>query len=703
MPYQLKFAERLLKVEVNSLASQASGSVLVSFGDTVVLGTATMGRSDIETEFLPLVVDYEERFYATGEIKGPRYIRREGKPTETAILISRMIDRAIRPYFPQNLKREVQVILTVFAFDGENDPAFPAFLAASLALSISDIPWNGPIAGLRIGGKKPIKEKELVLNPAYEERGKTGMDLFVSGIGDDNGEVLINMLDGELKEFEESQVLSAISFSRTAIKELLDFQEDIRKKEGKPKLPIEIDLKSINNLYKKNRGKIKDALLLAKKENGKLKSFLAQEELRESIEADKFTFEILTSRTLHEMVLREGVRPDGRENNEIRKIEAKAGFLPKTHGSALFYRGLTHVLSTLTLGAPGDELTIEGMEVVGKKRFLHHYNFPPYSAGEVRHLRGPGRREIGHGALVEKALKSVIPGEEEFPYTIRIVSEILSSNGSTSMASLCASSLALFDAGVKIKRSMAGISCGLILDDKKEALIGDRDFRILTDIQGPEDSHGDMDLKIAGTEEGITVVQLDIKTRGLTMKILQDGFTAAKKAREEISKKMAKALSRPRLELSPHAPKILTHRINPDKIREVIGPGGKTINKIIEETDVLIDIEDDGLIYVTSKSKENADNAIKMIKDIAREIKVGEKFQGKIRGIKDFGLFVELLPRQDGLLHVSEISPRAHSKRDLLQKYKIGQILAVKVKNINPEGKITLSLDSYARHSQKRS
>ena len=700
MLYQTEFTKRTLKIETNSLASQASGSVLVSFGNTVVLGTATMGKTDIETDFLPLTVDYEERFYASGAIRGSRYIRREGRPTEEAILVSRMIDRAIRPYFPQNLKKEVQVILTVFAFDEKNDPDFPALLAASLALSISDIPWQGPVAGLRIGKKGD--KKDFILNPTYEERKETILDIFVSGIDDNNGDTLINMLEGETREVKEDEILSAIDFSRGMIKTLLNLQKEIQKKEGKTKPTLKIEEENIKTLYKNNSKRIKDALLLAKEEEGKLKSFSAQEELIEELGVDRFTFSLLVNKILHEMVLKEGIRPDGRKVDELRKIEGRIGILPQTHGSALFCRGLTHVLSTLTLGAPGDELIIEGMELVGKKRFLHHYNFPPYSAGEVKSLRGPGRREIGHGALVEKSLKFLIPSKEEFPYTIRIVSEILSSNGSTSMASVCASSLALFDAGVKIERHVAGISCGLIIEEDEQKLIKDRNFRILTDIQGPEDNHGDMDFKVAGTSEGVTAIQLDIKTKGLTIEILKEGFIAAKKARQEILENMQKAIARPHPELSPYAPKILTYRIEPEKIREIIGPGGKTINKIIAETETAIDIEEDGLIYVTSKDKAMAEKAIDWIKNITREVRVGEKFQGKITGITDFGLFVELLPNQDGLLHISEISPRPRSKRDLLKNYKLGQILSVKVKNITPEGKITLVLEPYGRRPKSR-
>lgn len=698
MVYQIEFAKRPLKIETNSLASQASGSALVSFGDTVVLGTATMGRDEIETDFLPLVVDYEERYYAAGEIRGPRYIRRESRPTEEATLVARMIDRAIRPYFPQNFKREIQVILTVFAFDEENDPDFPALLAASVALLISNIPWSGPIAGVRVG--KERESKKFLLNPTYKEREEAILDIFVSGAEDKNGEALFNMIDGQAQEVGEEEALSTIDFSKEAIRNLLLLQKEIQRKEGEEKIAFSLNKENIETLYKTNFSKIRENLLLGEGQDGKSKSFLTQEKLLEELGIDRFTFETLVKKTLHHMILKENLRPDKRRLDEIRKVECKVGVLPRTHGSALFCRGLTHVLSTLTLGGPGDELLVEGMEIVGKKRFLHHYNFLPYSAGEVKPLRGPGRREIGHGALVERALKPLIPPKEEFPYTVRIVSEVLSSNGSTSMASTCSSSLALLDAGVNIKKSVAGISCGLILEEDEQKLIKDREYKILTDIQGPEDSVGDMDLKIAGTKIGITTIQLDIKTRGLSLQILKDGFLASKKAREDILKVMEGTISHPRAELSPFAPKILTCRIDPEKIREVIGPAGKTINKIIEETDSSIDIEEDGLIYVTAKDKEKAQEAIRWIENITREIKRGETFHGKVKGITEFGVFIELLPNQDGLLHISEIPPRF--RKIFKEKYKIGQVVPVEVKNITPDGKINLSLISYGTRSRAK-
>ena len=694
MIYETEFAKKPLKIETNSLASQASGSVLVSFGKTVVLGTATMGKADIEADFLPLTVDYEERFYAVGKISGSRYMRREGKPSEEAVLVSRMIDRIIRPYFSDDMRREIQVVLTVFAFDEENDPDFPSLLAASLALSISDIPWDGPVAGARVGINRDSKnsKNDFILNPTYENREEAKLDLFISGIADKNNDFLFNMLDGGAEEISEQEVISAIDFSKKEIPSLIDFQKDIQKKEGKKKIVLEKEKEDLNTLYKKYCGKIKENLLLEKEKNGRSKSSLAQEKLMEEIKIDKSAFKALTEKTLHQMILEDGLRSDGRKIGQIREISCSAGIFSQTHGSGLFFRGLTHVLSILTLGAPGDHLLLEGMEISGKKKFLHHYNFPAFSVGEVRRLGPPGRREIGHGALAEKALRPVIPDIEEFPYTIRIVSEILSSNGSTSQASICAASLALFDAGVPVKGSVAGISCGLIMEDDGSKPVCQRKYKILTDIQGLEDSIGDMDFKVAGTKKGITAIQLDVKVRGLTMEILKDGFTGTKKARENILEKMDELLLEPRSQLSSLAPRILNIKINPDKIRDVIGPGGKMINEIIEKTESSIDVEEDGSIFVTAKNKENAEKAIEWIKNITREVKVGEIFQGKIKTIVNFGIFIELLPKQEGLLHISEIFPDRRSNQNLNEKFKIGQIVPVKVGNIDQNGKIRLFL-----------
>lgn len=691
MLYQTKFAGRELKIETNSFASQASGCALVSFGKTVVLGTATMGGKDIEADFLPLTVDYEERFYAAGRIIGSRYVRREGRPSEEAILLARMIDRTIRPYFPSNLRREVQVVLTVFAFDEENDPEFPSLIAASVALSISNIPWNGPVAGARVAYL--TETKELVLNPTYEQRDKAKLDLFIAGIGDETDDVLFNMLDGQAKEALEEETLQAIQFSKDHLKNLFSFQKEIQNKEGKPKIIVPInDKKNLEDLSKKYYNKIKE-ILFSRKEDNKSKAAMI-EEFKTETGIDSSTFEMLEEKIFHQVVLKEGIRPDGRGFDEIRKISCQAGIIPQTHGSGLFCRGLTHVLSIVTLGGPGEELLVEGMEIVGKKRFLHHYNFPPYSSGEVRRMSSPGRREIGHGALAEKALRPMVPDIEKFPYTIRIVSEVLSSNGSTSMASVCASSLALFDAGVPMKKAVAGISCGLIMDGEDETkLISQRDYKLLTDIQGPEDHFGDMDLKVAGTSDGITAIQLDIKVKGLTLEILKQGLEKAKEARNKILAKMNEAISLPRKELSPLAPKILIIKIDPEKIGDVIGSGGKIINEIISETDTSIEIKEDGLVFVTAKDKEKAQKAIDRIYNITREIKVGEVFQGKVKKVMDFGIFIELLPKREGLLHISEISSfRRQTKKDLMQKFKVGDIVSVKVRNIDEGGKVSLVL-----------
>lgn len=697
MIYEKEFLGRPLKIETNFLASQASGSALVSFGKTVVLGTATMSSEEIEADFFPLTVDYEERFYASGKIKGSRFMRREGRPSEEAILLARMVDRAIRPYFPKNFRRQVQVVLTVFAFDEENDPDFPALLAASTALAISDIPWQGPVSALRVA--KTEDKKENIFAPTYEEREKAVLDFFIAGIEDINGETLFNMIDGESEEVSEEDILSSFLGSKEKIKELIEFQKDIIQKEGKEKLNFSSEIENIEELYKKYKAKIKENLLLPSKEgeDKKKKSYLLQQKIMEEAEIDNCAIEALAERVLHEMAINENLRPDGRKMDEIREIKTDAGMLPRNHGTGLFCRGLTHVLSILTLGAPGDELLLEGMEIEGKKRFLHHYNFPPFSVGETGRIGSPGRREIGHGALAEKALRPVLPTPEEFPYTIRIVSEALSSNGSTSMASACAASLAFFDAGVKIKRAVAGISCGLMIEDSLLEIfepkanpkpIKDRRYKILTDIQGPEDSMGDMDFKVAGTEKGITAVQLDIKVRGLTMDILEEGFERAKKARGEILQKMAKTLPSPREELSPFAPCIETVKINPDKIREVIGPGGKVINAIIEETEASIDIEEDGVVFVTADKKEKVQKAVDRIKSIAREFKIGEKFEGEVKNIMDFGIFIELASNQDGLLHVSAIPGKL---KPIDKNFKIGQIVPVEIKGIDSQGKISLN------------
>jgi len=689
--FKLNIGGKELKVEIRNLAEQASGDVLVQYGETMVLATACMSNYEREgIDFFPLTVDYEERYYAAGKILGSRYIRRESRPSDEAILTSRFIDRAIRPRFPQHLKKEVQVVITCLSWDRENDPDIIGLFAASLALSISNIPWSGPIAVLRVGRK----EKDFILNPTYQEREKNDLDLAIAGMKSD--EILINMIEMEGNEIEEDTVIMAVDFAKPALEKLIDFQREIVKKVGKEKSKIEEPAKDweLEKEIKDFLGsRLQKALFREDKVSRMDEVNNLKEELigylqdkypaREKENYVKDFFEGEMKKLVHENVIKFGKRPDNRKIDEIRNIQCEVGLLPRTHGSGLFIRGQTKALSILTLGAPGDVRLLEGMENIGKKRFMHHYNFPPYSSGEVKPMRGPGRREIGHGMLAEKALMPLIPGFDNFPYTVRIVTEIISANGSTSMASVSSSSLALMDAGVPIKRPAAGIALGLMQDDKSN-------YQILTDIRGPEDHHGDMDFKIAGTEKGITVIQMDVKIDGINKEILAKALSQGKKARLQILNEMAKVISKPRPELSPCAPRILILQINPVKIREVIGPGGKVINEIIEECGVSIDIEDSGRIFVTAEKEEAAGKAADWIKNITREVKVGEVFQGKVKRILDFGAFVEILPRQEGLVHISQLAPyRVKKVEDIV---KTGDIIPVKVISIDEQGRINLSL-----------
>jgi len=710
MKFKLEIGGRELMVEIQNLAERANGSCFLRYGDTLVLATAVMPEQEAkEMGFFPLTVEYEERYYAAGKIRGPRYIKRESRPSDEAICNARLIDRAVRPLFPENLKREVQLVNTILSWDGQNDPDILGLMASSLALLISDIPWSGPVAAVRIGR---INDK-FVLNPTYQEREKSQMDLVLAGVKEE-GEILINMIEGGFEEMEEGLILEALNFARPHLKKLVDFQKEIQKERGKEKLVLEMpapDLE-LEKVIKEFLASRLETALYQKNTNDQMKKVNAlKEELGRFIEGkypgmgktgpgqnlvkeDKSSFPSSLSlrvssifekeieRLIHQKAIKEEKRPDGRQLDELREIHCQAGLLPRTHGSGLFCRGQTKSLSILTLGAPGDQQLLEGMEIVGKKRFMHHYNFPPYSVGEVKPMRGPGRRDIGHGMLVEKSLLPLIPSSEEFPYTIRIVSEILSSNGSTSMASCSSSTLALMDAGVPIKRPAAGIAMGLMSDGK--------DYKILTDIQGPEDHHGDMDFKIAGTEIGVTAVQMDVKIRGINEKVLREALEQGKKARRQILHNMAEVLAKPRPELSPFAPRILVLQINPEKIREVIGPGGKVINEIIEECGVAIDIEDSGRVFVTAEKEEAAKKAIAWIKNITREVKIGEVFQGKVKRILDFGAFVEILPGQEGLIHISQLAPfRVRRVEDIV---KVGDIVPVRVISIDEQGRINLSL-----------
>jgi len=680
--FTLKLDSKTIEVEVNSLAEQANGSVLARCGDTVVLATAVMSKEDREDlGFFPLTVEYQEKYYAAGKIKGPRYIKRESRPSDEAICNARLIDRSIRPRFPKGMAREVQVIATILSWDGENDPDALALLASSIALSISDIPWQGPLGALRVCRK----DNKFLLNPSYEIKEGNDLDIIFSGLLD-NKDLLINMIEGGFHQVDEKAILEALDFAEKYIRKLIEFQLDIQKKIGKEKVVIEKE--KDEELEKQVADFLEDKLeksLFEKTKEKRQEEFdKIKKDLIEKFK-DQDALPLLdehVDRLIHENILKYNKRVDGRELDEVRKITAQVGVLPRAHGTGLFSRGQTKALSILTLGSPGDQQLIEGMEEVGFKKFMHHYNFPPYSSGETGPLRGPGRREIGHGALAEKALKPLIPQGDEFPYTIRIVSEILSSNGSSSMASVSGASLALMDAGVPIESLATGIAIGLAKNDK--------DYKILTDIQGPEDHHGDMDFKVAGTKKGITALQMDVKIDGINRKIVEEALARAKKARLEILEVMEKTISSPRKELSVYAPRILAINIDPDKIREVIGPGGKVINEIIDKTGAQIDIEDSGLIYITAENKESAEKALNWIKDITREVAVGEVFKGTVKKIMDFGAFVEVLPGQEGLIHISKLAKtRVKKVEDVV---KIGDTVSVKVISVDDQGRINLSL-----------
>ncbi|MDO8558940.1 MAG: polyribonucleotide nucleotidyltransferase [bacterium] len=684
--FKLELGGRDLIVDVNNLAEKANGSVFVRYGDTVVLATAVMADKKGEQDFFPLTVEYEERYYAAGKILGSRFMRRESRPSDEAILTARAIDRAIRPRFPKNLRKEIQVVVTCLSWDGQNDPDFIGLFATSVALSISDIPWQGPLTVSRIG---QVDDK-FILNPTYEERGKAQLDFLFAGTDPD----IINMIEMEGTEKGEETILEAWQFAKQYSKELLDFQKEIIKKTGKEKITME-EVKKDAELENDAREFLGDKMEKTLfRENGQAKSLDSlKNDLLSHIEAKypgmnksgyvKKFFDEEIDKLLHENILKKERRPDGRKLDEIRPIEVEVGLLPRTHGSGLFMRGQTKALSILTLGAPSDVRLMDGMEIRGKKRFMHHYNFPPYSSGEVKPMRGPGRREIGHGMLAEKALFSLVPNVDDFPYTIRTVTEILSSNGSSSMASVSAASLALMDAGVPIKSPAAGIAMGLMTDESGK-------YKVLADIQGPEDHHGDMDFKVAGTKNGITAIQMDVKIEGITEEIMRDALDLAKKVRLQILEKMEKVLPKPRPELSPWAPRIYTLQINPEKIREVIGPGGKIINEIIDKCEVAIDIEDSGKIFITAEKEESAKKALEWIQNITREVQVGETFQGKVKRIMVFGAFVEILPGQEGLVHISQLAPyRVEKVEDIV---KIGDIVPVKVIEIDDQGRINLSM-----------
>ena len=679
---------KTFSVELNDWAGQANGSVLVRLGDTVVLATAVMSTASREgTDFFPLTVDYEEKYYATGKILGSRFVKRETRPSEEAILAARLIDRSIRPRFDHRMRNEVQVILTILSIDEDHDPDIPALLAASLALSVSDIPWNGPVAAVRVARKNAA----LIANPTHAERLESDLDAVVSATPE-----RINMIEAGANEINEKDFADAVSWADQRVKDLIAFQQEIilRHAVKKATVPLIEPAPELRQLLQNEfLTRIEEATYQSDKETSRAMRTdtlaawhnAAKERFPEAYHkgaADQL-FDTAVNDIIHRRIIDRGERPDGRKPDELREIRALIGVIPRVHGSGLFMRGETHVLSSLTLGAPGDEQIVEGMEVRAKRHFLHHYNFPPFSVGEVRPLRGPGRREIGHGALAGKAILPLLPPKTEFPYTIRVVSEALSSNGSTSMASVCGASLALMDGGVPIPKLAAGAAMGLMMRS-------DGTYRVLTDIQGPEDHHGDMDFKVAGTRDGITAVQMDVKIEGITDTMLRDALSAAYTARLAILERMEAVIKEPRPELSPYAPRIQTLTINPEKIGALIGPGGKVINEIIAKTGVQIDIEDDGHVFITSEKPEGMERAIALIKLITREFKPGELVEGKVTRMFEFGAMVEIAPKQEGLIHISELAPwRVGEVSDIVA---IGDVVPVMIIEIDDQGRINLSL-----------
>ncbi|WP_276733756.1 polyribonucleotide nucleotidyltransferase [Bacillus sp. (in: firmicutes)] len=693
--FTIDWAGRTLTVETGQLAKQANGAVMIRYGDTAVLSTATASKEPKPLDFFPLTVNYEERLYAVGKIPGG-FIKREGRPSEKAVLASRLIDRPIRPLFADGFRNEVQVISIVMSVDQNCSSEMAAMFGSSLALSVSDIPFEGPIAGVTVGRI----DDQFIINPTVDQLEKSDINLVVAGTKD-----AINMVEAGADEVPEETMLEAIMFGHEEIKRLIAFQEEIVAAVGKEKSEItlyEIDeelsekvkalaekdlLKAIQVHEKHAR---EDAINEVK--NTVVAKFEDEEHNEDTIKQVKQILSKLVKNEVRRLITEEKVRPDGRGVDQIRPLSSEVGLLPRTHGSGLFTRGQTQALSVCTLGALGDVQILDGLGVEESKRFMHHYNFPQFSVGETGPMRGPGRREIGHGALGERALEPVIPSEKDFPYTVRLVSEVLESNGSTSQASICASTLAMMDAGVPIKAPVAGIAMGLVKSGEH--------YTVLTDIQGMEDALGDMDFKVAGTEKGVTALQMDIKIEGLSREILEEALQQAKKGRMEILNSMLATLSESRKELSQYAPKILTMNINPDKIRDVIGPSGKQINKIIEETGVKIDIEQDGTIFISSTDESSNQKAKKIIEDLVREVEVGQLYLGKVKRIEKFGAFVEIFSGKDGLVHISELAlERVGKVEDVV---KIGDEILVKVTEIDKQGRVNLSRKAVLREEKEK-
>ncbi|MCU9612058.1 polyribonucleotide nucleotidyltransferase [Caldibacillus lycopersici] len=693
--FSIDWAGRKLTAEIGQLAKQANGAVMIRYGDSAVLSTATASKDPKTVDFFPLTVNYEERLYAVGKIPGG-FIKREGRPSEKAILASRLIDRPIRPLFPDGFRNEVQVVSTVMSVDQDCSTEMAAMFGSSLALSISDIPFDGPIAGVVVGRV----DGEFVINPTVEQAEKSDMHLSVAGTKD-----AINMVEAGAKEVPEEIMLEAIMFGHEEIKRLIAFQEEVVAAVGKEKMEIvlfeidkdieeqvraicEKDMVAAIQVYEKHARE--DAI--AEVKNAVIEKYTEQEADEETLKQVKKVLDKLVKEEVRRLITVEKVRPDGRGVDEIRPLSSSTGILPRAHGSGLFTRGQTQALSVCTLGALGDVQILDGLGLEEEKRYMHHYNFPPFSVGETGRMGSPGRREIGHGALGERALEPVIPPESEFPYTIRVVSEVLESNGSTSQASICGSTLALMDAGVPIKAPVAGIAMGLVKSGEH--------YTILTDIQGMEDHLGDMDFKVAGTSKGVTALQMDIKIDGLSREILEEALQQAKKGRMQILEHMLQTISEPRNTLSAFAPKIFSMHINPDKIGDVIGPSGKQVKKIIEETGVKIDIEQDGTVYISSSDQEMNDKAKKIIENIVREVEVGQIYLGKVKRIEKFGAFVEIFNGRDGLVHISELAEERVGKVE--DVVKIGDELLVKVTEIDKQGRINLSRKAVLREQKQQ-
>ncbi len=684
----LDFQGRPLELEVSKLAEQANASVIGRYGDTVVLVTVVMGKEDKNIDYFPLTVDYEERFYAVGKILGSRFVRREGRPAEEAILSGRMIDRTIRPLFDHRLRRDVQVVVTILSVDEENDPDYITLVTASAALAISNIPWAGPVAGVRMLNQTV----NPLISQIKSEWPKPGsLQAFVAGTID-----RINMLEVEAVEADEKNVAAAFETAHKEIVKLIEFQNKIVKEIGAKKSEVmlsELDGSLKSKMEEFLKGKLEPAMYekdkMVREEKlaevkSSLESYLTEQGIDEAgMMAAENLLEVILDELVHKNILEFDKRPDGRKLDELRDLHAEVALLKRIHGSALFVRGNTQALGITTIAPPGSEQLIETMEFSGKKRFLLHYNFPPYSTGEVGRVGNPGRREIGHGSLAEKAVRNMIPSQEEFPYVIRVVSEILSSNGSSSMATVCAASLSLMDAGVPIKKPVAGIAMGLMSNDRG-------DYKILTDIQGPEDHYGDMDCKVAGTRDGVNAMQMDVKIQGLTVKQLAETLAQAKKARLQILEVMSKAIAAPRAQTSEYAPVVLSMDIDPDKIGEVIGPGGKVINGIIEQTGALtIDIEQTGKVYIAGPNRVKAEAAFMAVEGIVKDYKPGDIVEGTVVRVLDFGAIVEFCPGRDGMVHVSELKDGFVKKVE--DVVKLGDFVRAKVIRVE-EGRIGLSL-----------